>query len=149
MTLWPVATLLALVGAKSSKTHPYHQLLYPYPWQGLGSHSTALWPFVRYAYKRTSTKRLVIKRSFITTARVIQAQNEITTEKPMPTPRRSTRGGIPPPRSHRRASLSLSLMNNNHASMTSHLSFRKSNIRLSPTSLLMSRNLSASLITTA
>ncbi|KAJ8447060.1 hypothetical protein Cgig2_025437 [Carnegiea gigantea] len=46
-------------------------------------------------------------------------------------------------------SLSLSSIDNSHASMMSHLSFRKSNIRLSLVSLLMSLSFAASLITMA
>ncbi|KAJ8449183.1 hypothetical protein Cgig2_027185 [Carnegiea gigantea] len=47
------------------------------------------------------------------------------------------------------ASLSLSFRDNSHTSMMSHLSFRKSNIRLTPVSLLMSLSFAASLITMA
>ncbi|KAJ8438936.1 hypothetical protein Cgig2_012831 [Carnegiea gigantea] len=54
-----------------------------------------------------------------------------------------------PPGEETCASLSLSSIDNSHASMMSHLSFHKSNIRLFSVSLLMSLSLAASLITMA
>ena len=42
--------------------------------------------------------------------------------------------------------MSFSSIDNNHASITSHLSFCKSDMRLSPVSLLMSYGLAASVM---